>query len=168
MKKYLLSIVALVLFVAFAQNLNAQSTQLQTVNMVVPSMVYFVVTPSAGTPISLAPVYNPAATPAVPISATDNSSQWTFRSNSGGTYRLTSQISTAMPANTALTVDVTANTVGGSGTSAGVVTLTTTAQDCVTNISGNCTGVITYTFTISDENVSSAPIVQTVTWTVGP
>jgi hypothetical protein len=167
MKKTILSLVMIVLFLAFVENSSAQTqTQSQTLTMTVPSMFLFAVTSGA---IGLAPTYNPTAQNPFPITAQDASSSYQFRSNSTTIYRIYGKISADMPAGTKLTVNLSAAPVGTStGASAGNRDLTSSDQDCVTGLTGTVNGTITYTFEIANATVTPGAINQTVTWTVGP
>jgi hypothetical protein len=95
-----------------------------------------------------------------PDDATDNSTTYAVTTN-GTNKKITGAINSAMPANTTLQVNLTAPT---GGSSAGAVTLTTTAADLVTGITQQAESGLTVTYTLSA--TVSAGVVASDTRTV--
>lgn len=116
----------------------------------------------SGNPAAL--VINSATAGSEPDDASDNSTSYSITTNESS-KKITGAVNTAMPSNTSLKVTLTAPT---GGTSAGEVTLSTSAQDLVTGIStlAESGKTISYVFsaTTSAGVVSSAS--KTVTLTV--
>jgi hypothetical protein len=95
-----------------------------------------------------------------PDDATDNSTTYAVTTN-GTNKKITGAINSAMPVNTTLQVNLTAPTVGSS---AGAVTLTTSAADLVTGITQEAESGLTVTYTLSA--TVSAGVVASDTRTV--
>ena len=116
----------------------------------------------SGNPSAL--IVNSATAGSEPDAASDNSTSYAITTNESS-KKITGAINTAMPSNTSLKVTLVAPT---GGTSAGQVTLSTTAADLVTGIStlAESGNTITYEFsaTASAGVISSAN--KTVTLTV--
>ena len=122
----------------------AQATATQTVNLSV-SAVQLIDVSSNSITLSIDGSSAVAGTQAVG-SASDNSTSYSITHNAGSNLRITAAIDSDMPAGTSLTVNL-AN-AGGNGSSAGTLTLSSTAQDAVTGIgAGVVSGeTISYTF----------------------
>jgi hypothetical protein len=116
----------------------------------------------SGNPSAL--IVNSATAGSEPDAATDNGTTYAITTNESS-KKITGAINTAMPSNTSLKVTLAAPT---GGTSAGQVTLSTSAQDLVTGIStlAESGNTISYEFsaTAAAGVVSSAS--KTVTLTV--
>ncbi len=112
-------------------------------------------------------IVNSATAGSQPDAVSDNSTSYAITTNET-TKKITGAIDTNMPANTTLQINLTAPT---GGTSAGNVTLTTTAADLVTSISQVAESglTITYTFsaTVSAGVVTSTSRTVTLTLTDG-
>jgi len=80
-----------------------------------------------------------------PDAATDNSTSYSITTNQSS-KKITGAIDLAMPANTTLQINLTAPT---GGSSAGNVTITTTAADLVTGIATVAESGLTITYTFS-------------------
>jgi len=109
-------------------------------------------------------IVSTATAGAEPTAATDATTSYSITTN-GSNKKITGSINTAMPANTSLSVTLTAPP---GGTSVGAVALTATDQDLVTSISTLAQSglTISYSFsaTIAAGVVASAQ--KTVTFTV--
>ena len=157
MKKFVgLTVVALL--VCAASMTYAASSATQTVTYEVQAITEFSV---SGNPSAL--IVNAATAGSEPTAVTDATTSYNVSTNSAS-KKITGAINTAMPSNTLLKV-----TLASSGaTSAGQVTLSTSAQDLVTGINTLAEGsqTITYEFsaTVDAGVVSSAS--KTVTLTV--
>jgi hypothetical protein len=97
----------------------------------------------SGNPAAL--IVSTATAGSQPDDATDNSTTYAITTN-GTNKKITGAIDSAMPANTTLQVNLTAPT---GGSSAGAVTLTTSAADLVTAISQLAESGLTVTYTLS-------------------
>lgn len=119
-------ILGLVLAVLVSVGVYAADNISQTVTYQVSSIDEISV---SGNPSAL--IVNTAVPGSQPTAATDASTSYSITTNNSS-RKITSAINSAMPANTSLKVTLTAPT---GGSSAGQVTLSTTAQDLVTAIS---------------------------------
>ncbi len=146
MKKKILQISLASLFLSSSAFSVAPSvTASQTLSMVINSSSNIT---TSGNPGTLTVTLNPDGTG----TSTDATTTYTVVSNTGasGKLKVTGAITTggAMPANTALTI----NLASTRGTSAGVQTLGTSTTDLVTNIPTlvSDTGAINYGFTVTN------------------
>lgn len=157
MKKAVI-IIAIGFAVMASGNAFAQ-TAAQTVTYEVQAITEFSV---SGNPSAL--VVNSATAGSQPDVATDASTSYNITTNESN-KKITGSIDTAMPANTTLSVSVTAPT---GGASAGSVDLTTTDQDLVTAISTVAeSGLsISYSFSATVDAGTVASASKTVTLTV--
>ncbi|KPL00808.1 MAG: hypothetical protein AMJ91_03255 [candidate division Zixibacteria bacterium SM23_73_3] len=97
----------------------------------------------SGNPANL--VVNTATAGSQPDDDTDNSTSWAVTTN-GTNKKMTGDINVDMPANVTLQVNLTAPT---GGSSAGDVSLSTTAADLVTTITQVAESGLTITYTLS-------------------
>lgn len=138
---------------AFAQTATQTVTyEVQAVNEISVS----------GNPAAL--IVNSATAGSEPDAATDATTTYSITINESN-KKVTGSIDTAMPANTTLSVNLTAPT---GGTSTGSVDLTTTDQDLVTGISSLAeSGLsISYTFSATSAAGTISSASKTVTFTV--
>ncbi len=131
--------VGIVLLVA-SQIANAGNTATQTVTFEVQAINEISV---SGNPGNL--IVSTATAGSEPDVATDNSTSYSITTNESS-KKITGSISAAMPANTTLQINLTAPT---GGSSAGDVTLTTTAADLVTGIATVAESGLTITYKFS-------------------
>ena len=124
MKKFFA--LSMVLLVVVIGNVYAADNASQTVTYQVSSIDEISV---SGNPSAL--IVNAAVPGSQPTAATDAATSYSITTNNSS-RKITGGINSAMPSNTSLKVSLTAPT---GGSSAGQVTLTTTAQDLVTGIS---------------------------------
>ena len=158
MKKLIILASMALLLGLFASAYAADNTS-QTVTYEVQAINEITV---SGNPGAL--VISTATAGSEPDAATDATTSYSVTTN-GTNKRITGSIDTAMPANTALLVSLTAPT---GGSSAGQVTLSTTAQDLVTGISTLAESglTISYEFTANAAAGVVASSTKTVTLTV--
>ncbi len=90
-------------------------------------------------------VINTATPGSQPTDDTDNSTNWAVTTN-GTNKKMTGDIDANMPANVTLQVNLVAPT---GGSSSGDVSLSTTAADLVTSITGVAESALTITYTLS-------------------
>ena len=123
-----LAAAALVTLISGALMAQTQTTATQTVNLSVASVQLIAV---SGNMVSLGidGTSAVAGTNAVGTD-TDNSTTYSVTHNGSTPLRITAAIDVAMPSGTSLSIDLATS----NGTSAGTVTLGTTAQDVVTGI----------------------------------
>ncbi len=101
-----------------------------------------------------------------PTSVSDTSTTYAFTTNNTA-RKITGALATAMPSGVTLTVALAAPSTG---TSAGPVTMTTTAASLVTGIANLAQSGLTITYTLS-ATVSAAQVTaatNTITYTIGP
>ncbi len=132
----LAGVILLVLF----EVANAGNTATQTVTFEVQAINEISV---SGNPGNL--VISTATAGSDPDDATDNSTSYSITTNESS-KKITGSIDAAMPANTTLKVNLTAPT---GASSAGSVTLSTTAADLVTGIATLAESGLTITYTFS-------------------
>ncbi|MGB2697988.1 MAG: hypothetical protein WBD28_09060 [Candidatus Zixiibacteriota bacterium] len=90
-------------------------------------------------------VVNTATAGSEPTADTDNTTSWAVTTNESS-KKMTGSINTDMPANTTLEINLTAPT---GGSSAGDMSLSTTAADLVTAIATVAESGLTITYTLS-------------------
>jgi len=162
--KHLTSIFAAVAFVALVNDAAiAQVTATQTVNLSVSAVQLIAVSNSSVT-LSIDGSAAVAGTNGVG-SASDNSTTYSITHNGAASLRITAAIDAAMPAGT--TLDLALANVGGNGSSAGTVILSSTAQDVVTGIAAGVVSgeAISYTFS-ADATAGQFSGSRTVTLTL--
>jgi hypothetical protein len=140
MKTRLIIAAAMALVLGLSSLALAGSTATQSVTYEVQAINEISV---SGDPGSL--IINTATAGSEPNDATDNSTTYAITTN-GSNKKITGEIDTAMPTDVTLKVNLQAPT---GGTSAGAVTLTSTAADLVTGISTVAQSGLTITYTLS-------------------
>ena len=149
MIKYIKVLCALVFIGGItSQTLNAQDTNVKAhdVTINIPEVALLDIEPAASTAITLAPTAPTEAGSPLDFSGATNNSLWiNYSSIIGSTTEATRKVSVAitsgtMPGGMLLKVksgDDAGNGDGTVGSSVGAITLSTTAQDCITGI-GSC------------------------------
>ena len=157
--KKLITLVSIALIFGLYMNAYSADNVAQTVTYEVQAINEITV---SGNPGAL--VISTATAGSQPTAATDATTSYSITTN-GTNKKITGSIDTAMPANTSLLVTLTAPT---GGSSAGQVTLSTTAQDLVTGISTLAESglTISYEFTADAAAGVVASSTKTVTLTV--
>ncbi len=157
--KKLITLVSVALIFGLYMNAYSADNVAQTVTYEVQAINEITV---SGNPGAL--VISTATAGSQPTAATDATTSYSVTTN-GTNKKITGSIDTAMPANTSLLVTLTAPT---GGSSAGQVTLSTTAQDLVTGISTLAESglTISYEFTADAAAGVVASSTKTVTLTV--
>jgi hypothetical protein len=153
--KKLITLVSIALILGLFVNAHSADNVSQTVTYEVQAINEISV---SGNPGAL--VISTATAGSEPDAATDATTSYNVTTN-GTNKRITGSIDTAMPANTSLLVTLTAPT---GGSSAGQVTLSTTAQDLVTGISTLAESGLTISYGLTAN--ASAGVVASSTKTV--
>lgn len=140
MKKLATSVVAIGLMLGLIRLALAANTAQQTVTFQVDAINEISV---SGNPGALA--INTATPGSQPTDDTDNSTSWAVTTN-GTNKKMTGDIDANMPANVTLQVNLVAPT---GGSSSGDQSLSTTAADLVTSVTGVAESGLTITYTLS-------------------
>ena len=173
MKSTKIALLILAFGLALAGLAGAASTATQTLSMQVGSICVVSVT---GNPSTLS-VAAPGTGGQTPASGTSNTTyaQYTSTVAAGQTRKITAAwgASDAAPAGCALKLTATPNVGTNQGTSAGLVTLTSTAQDLVTTIKSCATGTsgssgaqLAYSLDVTDPTALVAGATKTATVTL--
>lgn len=148
-------------FTSLVTYLQAATTATATVTFTIGTINAISV---SGNPTAL--TINTATAGSAPTSVTDTSTTYNVTSNATN-QRITGAIDLAMPSNVTLTIALGAPS---GATSAGAVSMTTTAQNLVTAISNVAESglAITYTLAATVSAAVQGPSTRVVTYTIGP
>lgn len=164
MRKFFVPVVLVAFALAMSGVAMAASTATQTVTFQVSSINELSV---SGDPGALD--VNAAVAGSQPTEVSDNSTTYAITTN-GSTMKLTGAIDSAMPSGVTLKANLAAPTA--SGTSAGDVSLSTTAADLVTSITQVAEGSLSITYkldaTVAAGVVASSTKTVTLTLVQGP